>query len=51
MFTAFIIKPFIALKMEAVNTSDKMVYLSDTTRCNVPEGCHLHSRRRENFKS
>jgi hypothetical protein len=41
----------IALMMEAVSTSETSVNFHKTTRCNIPEGCHLHNRRRENLKS
>jgi hypothetical protein len=41
----------VALMMEAVNTSERSVNLYGTTRRNIPEGCHLHSRCRENLKS
>jgi hypothetical protein len=32
--------------MEAVRTSETAVYFCDTTRRHIPEGCHLHTRRR-----
>jgi hypothetical protein len=41
----------IALMMKAVSTSETSVNLYETTWCNIPEGCHLHTRRRENLKS
>jgi hypothetical protein len=41
----------IALMMEAVSTSETSVNFYETTRRNIPEGCHLHTRRRENLKS
>jgi hypothetical protein len=41
---------FITLMMEAVRTSETSVY-SETTRLYIPEGSHLHTRRRENPKS
>jgi hypothetical protein len=41
----------IALIVEAVFTSEMLVYCSNTTRCYVADGCHLHSYRRENVKS
>jgi hypothetical protein len=28
--------------MERVRTSETSVYLNETTRRNIPEGCHLH---------
>jgi hypothetical protein len=37
--------------MEAANTSETSVNIYQTTRCNIPEDSHLHSRRRENLKS
>jgi hypothetical protein len=36
--------------MEAVRTSETPVY-SETTLRYIPEGSHLHTRRRENLKS
>jgi hypothetical protein len=41
----------IALKMEAVRTSVTSVCSKETTRCNIPGGFNLHTRRRENLKS
>jgi hypothetical protein len=40
----------IALMMGAISTSETSVNYQ-TTRRNIPEGCHLHIRRRENLKS
>jgi hypothetical protein len=37
--------------MEAVRTSETSVYFNDTTWQYIPEGCHLHTRRRENPNS
>jgi hypothetical protein len=37
--------------MEAVRTSETSVNFYETTRRNIQEGCHLHTRRRENLKS
>jgi hypothetical protein len=37
--------------MEAVDTSEASVYFYETTRRNIPEGCHIHIRRREKLKS
>jgi hypothetical protein len=37
------------LMMEAVNTSEMSVNLYETSWRNIPEGSHLHSRRRENL--
>jgi hypothetical protein len=28
--------------MEAASTSETSVYFNDTTRRNIPDGCHLH---------
>jgi hypothetical protein len=41
----------IALTMEAVRTSETPVYFSETTRRYIPEGCHLHTRGRQNLIS
>jgi hypothetical protein len=41
----------IVLMMDAVNTSETSVDFYETTRHNIPEGYHLHIRRRENVKS
>jgi hypothetical protein len=37
--------------MEAVSTSETSVNFYVTTRRNIPEDNHLHTRRRENLKS
>jgi hypothetical protein len=37
--------------MEAVSTSEASVNFYRTTRCNIREDSHLHTRRRENLKS
>jgi hypothetical protein len=37
--------------MEAVRTSETLVYLKETTRRYIPEGSNLHTRPRENLKS
>jgi hypothetical protein len=37
--------------MEAVRTSETSVSFYETARRNIPEGCHLRTRRRENLKS
>jgi hypothetical protein len=37
--------------MEAVRNSETSLHFNDTTRRSIPEGCHLHTRRRENLKS
>jgi hypothetical protein len=39
------------LMMEAVRTSETSVYSNEITRRYIPEGSHLHNRRRENLKS
>jgi hypothetical protein len=36
--------------MEAVRTSETLVYFNETTRRYTPEGYHLDTRRRENLK-
>jgi hypothetical protein len=36
---------------EAVHASEKSIISQQITRCSIPEGCHLHTRRRENTKS
>jgi hypothetical protein len=36
-----------ALMMEEVRTSETSVYSNETTRRYIPEGCNLHTRRRE----
>jgi hypothetical protein len=41
----------IALMMEAVQTSEKLVNPYQSTRRNNPEDGHLHTHRRENLKS
>jgi hypothetical protein len=41
----------IALMMEAVHTSETSINFYETTRRNIPEGYHFHSRFRENLKS
>jgi hypothetical protein len=40
----------IALMMEAVSTSETLVNFYQTTRRNIPEDSHLHTRR-DNLKS
>jgi hypothetical protein len=39
------------LMIESVSTSETSVNFYETTRRNIPEGRHLHTRRRENLKS
>jgi hypothetical protein len=41
----------IVLMMEAVSTYETSVNFYQTTRRNIPEDSHLHTRRRENLKS
>jgi hypothetical protein len=41
----------IALMLEAVRTSEMSVYFNKTTRRYIPDGCYLHTRRRENMNS
>jgi hypothetical protein len=41
----------IALMMEAASTSETSVNFYETTRRNIPEDSHLHTRRRKNLKS
>jgi hypothetical protein len=40
-----------ALMMEAVSTSETSVNFYQTTRSNITEDTHLHTRRQENLKS
>jgi hypothetical protein len=40
-----------ALMMEAVSTSETSVNLYETTRCNIPGECHLHTLSLEKIKS
>jgi hypothetical protein len=37
--------------MEKARTSETSVYSNETTWRYIPEGSHLHTRRRENLKS
>jgi hypothetical protein len=39
------------LKMEAIRISETPVYFFEITRCYIPKGYHIHTRRRENLKS
>jgi hypothetical protein len=41
----------IALIMEAVRTSETSVSYNETALRNIPEGSHLHARRREKLRS
>jgi hypothetical protein len=34
---------FINLTVEAVSTSETSICFCETTQCNIPEGCHLHT--------
>jgi hypothetical protein len=38
-----------ALVMEAVHTSQTLVYFNETTHCYIPEGSHLHDNKRSDF--
>jgi hypothetical protein len=40
----------ITLMMEAVQTSELLVYCNETTPRYIPEGSNLHTRHRENLK-
>jgi hypothetical protein len=40
-----------ALMIEAVNTSETSFSFYESTRCNIPEDRHLHTRRRYSLKS
>jgi hypothetical protein len=40
----------VALMMEAISTSEMSVSMYQTTRRNIPEDSHVHTRRRENLK-
>jgi hypothetical protein len=51
MLVVSIIRAMIALKMEAASTSETSVNFYQTTRRNIPEDSHLHTRHRENLKS
>jgi hypothetical protein len=42
---------FIVLMMEALRTSETSVNFYETTRRNIPEDSHFHTRRGENLKS
>jgi hypothetical protein len=46
-----LIVSIIAFMVAAVSTSEMSVNIYQTTRPNIPEDSHLHSRRRENLKS
>jgi hypothetical protein len=39
------------MMMEVVRTYETSVHFNETARCQDPENCHLHTRRRENLKS
>jgi hypothetical protein len=41
----------ISAMMEAVRTSETSVFFNETARLYIPQGCHVHTRRRENLKS
>jgi hypothetical protein len=40
----------VALMMEVVGTSETPVYIYETTRHHIPEGCYFHTRR-DNLRS
>jgi hypothetical protein len=46
-----VINAIITLMMDAAHTSETSVYFNETTRRYIPEGYHLHIRRRENLNS
>jgi hypothetical protein len=41
---------WIALMMEAVRTSETLVYLNETSRRSITESYHLHTRRCEKLR-
>jgi hypothetical protein len=41
----------IRARMQAVHSSEALVFFNETTRRNTPEGCHLHTLHPENLKS
>jgi hypothetical protein len=41
----------IVLKVQAVRTSETSVYFNERTQRCIPQGCHVHTRRRESLKS
>jgi hypothetical protein len=45
-----VLHQLIPLMMEAVSTSETSVNLYETTRRNIPEDSHLHTRRHQNLK-
>jgi hypothetical protein len=45
------VESLITLMMEAASISETSVNFYQTTRGNVPEDIHFHTRRRENLKS
>jgi hypothetical protein len=38
-----VMSTYITLLLEAVSTSETLVSYYETTWCNIPEGCHLHT--------
>jgi hypothetical protein len=40
----------IDLMIEAVSFSETSVFIYQTTRCNIPQDSHLHTRHRKNLK-
>jgi hypothetical protein len=51
VLAASIIRAVTALMMEAASTSGTSVNFYQTTRRNIPEDSHLHTRRSENLNS
>jgi hypothetical protein len=47
---AFIISTT-TLMIKSVRSFETLIYCYETTRRYIPEGCHLHTRRRENLIS
>jgi len=41
----------IVVMTEAVRTCERAICFYETSRRQIPEGCHLHTRRSENLKS
>jgi hypothetical protein len=51
VYRRFKVLAAIALMMKAASTSETSVNFYQITRRNNPEDSHLHTRRRDNFKS
>jgi hypothetical protein len=45
------LRGLIALIIKALSASETTANLYQTTRLNIPEDSHLHTRRRENLRS